>query len=381
MDETPEHDSATPTAENPEMQAEIRRLNKMVQVLMDRAERSISIENSDFSLFQTTVTLEDEVRRRTEQVTAALQENEKITRALRESEAKFRGLADQSLVGIGIIDDDRFTYVNAQISEVFGYSTEQMMRLSLLALVLAEDRPRVDQHMRGMLAGTEKSAHLEFRGVRKDGSIMQAEASDSLMEAGERSALIFLIADVTARKQAEDEVKALQARLSDQVIHDPLTALFNRRYLDETFDRELARAERHHYPISVVMGDIDHFKNINDEHGHLAGDEVLRVLGGVVTRFCRRSDIGCRYGGEEFLIVFPDMGRDDALARTEALRSKVEATEIPFGTSTLAVTMSFGIADFPQNGTTGDELIAAADLALYASKGAGRNQVRLAEEK
>lgn len=179
-------------------------------------------------------------------------------------------------------------------------------------------------------------------------------------------------------KTALEEVQALQTRLREQAIRDPLTGLFNRRYLTETFDRELLRAHRNGSPISAIMGDIDHFKSVNDTYGHQAGDEVLRAFGTLLKQGARGSDICCRYGGEEFLLVLFDMAIDDAWRRAERLRQAVAAAAIPLGASVVRITASFGIASFPAHGETGEALIAAADAALYAAKKAGRNQTRTA---
>lgn len=172
------------------------------------------------------------------------------------------------------------------------------------------------------------------------------------------------------------EVQALQARLREQAIRDPLTGLYNRRYLDETLDRELIRAERLGHPVSVIMGDIDRFKAVNDGHGHPAGDEVLRVFGGLLRHATRGSDIGCRYGGEEFLLILFDTAPADAFKRAEQLRTAIAATPITFEASVIHVTASFGVAAFPEHGRSSAALIAAADTALYAAKAGGRDQVR-----
>ena len=129
-------DSLFPNASPDEQtfRAEIVRLNKIIRALVDRAERGTSVQGSDFSLFQTAILLEEQVRRRTSELEAALRENEKITRALRESEAKFRGLVSQSLVGIAITEDGRFSYSNAKFDEIFGYSTEEVRGLGPLDL-------------------------------------------------------------------------------------------------------------------------------------------------------------------------------------------------------------------------------------------------------
>ena len=182
-----------------------------------------------------------------------------------------------------------------------------------------------------------------------------------------------IVQEMTLR--TEREVRTFQAQLQDLAIHDPLTGLYTRRHVYESFDRELARAGRHKHPVSVIMADIDNFKIINETYGHLAGDEVLKAFGVLLRRTSRASDIFCRYGGEEFLLVFGNMAEEDACNRAELLRSTFVATSISSGASIIHAAASFGVAVFPQHGKTGEELIAAADSALYSAKTAGRNQV------
>ena len=125
------------------------------------------------------------------------------------------------------------------------------------------------------------------------------------------------------------------------------------------------------------MGDLDHFKAVNDRYGHLAGDEVLRFFGDLVMRHVRASDIFCRYGGEEFVLVLPDLEGDAAIERAEQMREELALAPVVFGDSQIPMTVSFGVATFPSDGRTGDELIAAADRALYQAKAAGRNRVEV----
>jgi diguanylate cyclase (GGDEF)-like protein len=182
--------------------------------------------------------------------------------------------------------------------------------------------------------------------------------------------------DITERTRAAREVQALQEQLREQAIHDPLTGLYNRQPLNEFFDRELRVAERQGQPISVVLADLDHFKVVNDTYGHQAGDEALRVFGDLIRQSYRASDIHCRYGGEEFLILLPAMALDKACKRTERLRQALEAKPVAYGESLIHLTGSFGVAAFPLHGKTREELIAAADWALYQAKDCGRNQVK-----
>jgi diguanylate cyclase (GGDEF)-like protein/PAS domain S-box-containing protein len=358
-----------------DLSAEIARLNKVVQALMNRAERSTNAKGSDFSLFQSSVMLEDQVRGRTAELEAALRENEKITRALRESEEQFHGVVSQSLVGIAIVGEGKFTYTNSKFNEIYGYSAAEIMELGPVDTAIESDRPLVAENTRKRLSGEADRVEYTFHGLRKNGDVIDVEVHGNTMEIGGQRALISLVMDVTDRTRTEREMHALQERLREESIHDALTGLYNRRYLEETLARELILAEREGYPVGVIMGDLDHFKVVNDHYGHLAGDDVLRVFGNLMRQHARGSDIYCRYGGEEFLLVMPGMAEQQAVERAEELRSTMAAAPVGHGPSTIAVTASFGVATFPRDGRTGDALIAAADRAMYAAKAAGRNRV------
>lgn len=170
----------------------------------------------------------------------------------------------------------------------------------------------------------------------------------------------------------------LQETLRHQSVRDPLTGLFNRRYIEETGARELARAQRHGQPVSVLMLDVDHFKQFNDVHGHAVGDAVLRRLGGVLARQFREEDIACRYGGEEFLVLLPGCAPSMAMERAEALREAVGRLLVAApDTEGLTVTVSVGAASTTQGSGALSELVSRADQALYAAKRAGRDCVRL----
>ena len=361
----------------PDARAEIARLNKIIRVLMDRAERSTSADGSDFSQFQATIMLEEQVRSRTAQLQTALQENERINRTLRESEAKFRGVVSQSLVGIATIEEGRISYSNAKFDTIFGYSAEEVRRLGALDIVAEADRAFVADSLRMRMSGEVDHVVHVFRGQRKDGAEVDIESHGSAVELDGRRLLISVVMDITERTRAEREVGALQEQLRQQATRDALTGLHNRRYLEEWLGRELIRAARAGHPVSLIMSDLDHFKAVNDACGHLAGDEELRVFGDLMKRHARESDICCRYGGEEFLLVLPGMPEEKAIERAELLRRELATTPVDCDASRIAVTASFGVATFPRDGRTGDDLIAAADDAMYAAKAAGRNRVHV----
>lgn len=173
----------------------------------------------------------------------------------------------------------------------------------------------------------------------------------------------------------------LAEKLREQSIRDPLTELYNRRYLQETLEREIARVNRENKSLSVIALDVDHFKLFNDEFSHEAGDIVLKLLAEQMRNTVRGSDIACRVGGEEFLLVLPEADADIAVQRAEQLRQKVERLDMTSeGRSLGKFTISLGVATLPAQTTDQHELLHKADLALYQAKHQGRNQVVLASE-
>jgi diguanylate cyclase (GGDEF)-like protein len=172
----------------------------------------------------------------------------------------------------------------------------------------------------------------------------------------------------------------LREKLRYQSIRDPLTGLFNRRYLDESLERELSNAIRKKRSLGVVMLDVDRFKRFNDTFGHDAGDTVLKELGDRLSKFIRHGDLACRYGGEEFTLVLPESSLEDTRRRAEELRISFQQISIKHNGIVLGkVTLSLGVAALPEHGTTAVELLAAADGALFKAKEEGRDRVLIAE--
>ncbi len=168
----------------------------------------------------------------------------------------------------------------------------------------------------------------------------------------------------------------LRESLRNQSICDALTGLFNRRYMEESLEREFSRANRKKSSVAIVMMDLDHFKRFNDTFGHQAGDALLRALGDLLRRNTRGQDIVCRFGGEEFAIVLTDSSLAGALQRIDILRQQIRLLNVEYGGQLLGpVTVSIGVALYPDHGTTTNEVISAADQALYRAKREGRDRV------
>jgi diguanylate cyclase (GGDEF)-like protein len=168
----------------------------------------------------------------------------------------------------------------------------------------------------------------------------------------------------------------LRERLREQANHDPLTGLFNRRYLDDSLSRELSLSLRRGTPLSIAVLDVDHFKRFNDTFGHDAGDLALREASRVMSMNLRKSDIACRLGGEEFALVLPDSSLEDTRQRVEQICAFIKQSEIRHDGNLLGtITLSAGIAGSPEHATTARELLRSADIALFAAKRTGRERV------
>ena len=284
-----------------------------------------------------------------------------------------------------------YIFANEQTAILHGYSsTEEFVGKNALSLIALKDVTKATKYMDKTLTdGIIKN--IEFNLLRKDGTTFPAELSAALVrnEFGIPVAFIAVTRDITNRKQASEqlarangqlqkqiqEIEMLQESLREQAIRDPLTDLFNRRYMKEATVQEHARAIREEYPYSLIMIDMDKLKDINDTYGHAAGDLAIRTLAKQIKKNTRIEDTACRYGGDEFLILLHDTPTEVANDRVESWRINLLENPILVKGQPVTVTFTAGIATFPMHGQTLDEILHQADRALYEAKATGGNCV------
>jgi diguanylate cyclase (GGDEF)-like protein/PAS domain S-box-containing protein len=277
--------------------------------------------------------------------------------------------------------DMRFLYVSPSCVQVLGYTPEEMMGMEPFGHVLPEDLPGLTAVAnRNLMPGIEPS-RATARMRKKDGTIIWMEISarvvrDSSTE--EPLEAVIVMRDVTERKSMEDQL----ARLA---LTDGLTGLPNRRAFDQDLDREWKRTLREGSQISLLLVDIDYFKEFNDNYGHQVGDDCLRAIAIAVHGVVRTTDIAARYGGEEIAVILPSTFAPGAVEVAEKVRSAVEALKLhyqvcPDGRSWVTVSVGVGTALARDGGTMRmpESLLLAADNALYKAKHEGRNRIATA---
>lgn len=257
--------------------------------------------------------------------------------------------------------DGYFVELNDAWTRSLGYSLAELRAVPFLEFVHPDDRERTEVEAAALFEGAE-TLHFENRYLAQDGSWHWLRWSSQLSP--DESLLYARAADVTELKQFEAEREALLGQVQEMARQDSLTGLPNRRALEEQLPREMARARRNRSPLCLAIIDIDHFKDYNDAHGHLAGDEVLRACARAWDAELRGEDTIARFGGEEFLVLLPDTDVERAAEIVERLRA----------TTPMGQTCSAGLAcwDFVE---TIDDLLGRADKALYLAKAGGRNQL------
>lgn len=325
-------------------------------------------------------------------------ERKRIERALKESEQKYRLLAEGMGDVVWVLDTTgtRFKYISPSTQKLLGYTPEEMMTLAMKDIIapasLAEINASFPERAQRFLAGDPSTVTeiTRVEQIRKDGSSVFTEVSTTLVrnEWGEIEA-IGVSRDITERKRAEDEsrraniaLETAHAELQEMFAHeqvlartDGMTGLFNRRYFFELAMREFNASQRYQRPLTIILFDVDGFKQVNDTFGHAMGDAILIQIARVASQQIRNVDVLARYGGDEFVILLPETNAQQAFQIAERTRECVAVTAAGMENSPFSVTLSLGVAEVshsPQDASV-EDAIRRADQALYTAKARGNN--------
>lgn len=275
-------------------------------------------------------------------------------------------------IGICVTDaQGRFERVNPAYCEFYGYREEELIGQPFTTVVPEANRPILqDLHDRFIAGEDDEELAQEWEVQGKDGRPRNILARAArIIEADGAVKKVTFVVDITERK-------AMERRLEFLARHDELTGLLNRRAGLGLLDEEILRSRRYGTPLCVATCDLDHFKRVNDAHGHAVGDRVLREAADLMKEVLRQHDHVIRLGGEEFLVLLPGVDREEAQRALDRLRHRLETT--PLADAGLRLTLSAGVAEL-QGGEAADALMERADRALYAAKHEGRNRVEQAQ--
>ena len=309
-----------------------------------------------------------------------LLQGQRMAAALAAKEANFRVLAEGSSDMVTRVGrDERVTYASPSSARVLGWGPEQLVGTSALAGVNPEDLPRVEQAVAALRRGEAEEARIAYRTRHRDKSEIWVESTLRVTRKvdGEVDGVVGITRDVTQQKDLEEKLETLATE-------DGLTGLANRRRFDERLLEESGRAHRERRPLALLMIDLDHFKEFNDEYGHLAGDDCLRTIASILARQAKRTtDLAARYGGEEFAVLLPDTDAAGCERIGQGILREIRKVAMPHRLNPPSglVTASIGGAVVrPGADKSADQasLIAAADRALYAAKNGGRDRLVMA---
>ena len=319
-------------------------------------------------------------------------ERRQAEESLRIAEADYRAIFEGAPLGIfQSTIDGHFLKVNQTMAEMYGYhSSEEMIAdvKSIAEQIYTE--PVLRQKFMRLLAEYGEVFGFESLDRHKNGSAFWTSMNARMVKnkTGEIVYYEGFVIDITARKASEvalqkvneqlhiqlDEIRELHTTLHNQAVHDQLTGLYNRRYMQKAIAEEYERALRKEYPISLIVLDLDHLKEINKNYGHFTGGDIaLQRLGGHLKAMSRAEDLVCRHGGDEFLIALHNTPAHVAYERAEQWRKSLNKLKIDGNGINFNISFSAGIAAFPSNGKNIEEVMQAADKALYRAKELGRN--------
>lgn len=306
--------------------------------------------------------------------TSDITAQKKALQDLQDREDMLQSISDSVQDALVLMDDNGLVHFwNPAAEKIFGFTAGEMLGESLRCCIWAEDNTEIEEESEegtGVDSLFSNYGSFTVNVRRKGGVVFPAEVLLSPLRKDEKWWVVGTIRDVTERKEAEDKLRMLATT-------DPLTGLSNRRFFMESAEEALERSLRYERNLSLLMLDIDFFKNVNDMYGHDAGDDVLKGLSAAGLKILRNIDVFGRIGGEEFSVLLPDTNLEGAELVAERLRKEIANSKMLTRSGELSVTVSIGVATLNENTRSLEHLLKAADIGLYAAKHAGRNRVEV----
>ncbi|NPA52668.1 MAG: EAL domain-containing protein [Aquificae bacterium] len=304
----------------------------------------------------------DEITDVAESINTMLEEILKYQKKLQEEEQLFKTLANLSPIGIYIIKNGRFEYVNDAMENITGYKKQNLIGLKVTSIIVNEDIKKVQKAL-----NLQTIEPVEVRFITKENTSKYVIVSFRKIQKENENLILGVAIDIT-------ELKIAQKKIEFMAYHDPLTKLPNRNLFFDILKQEIKQAKREKRNLAVMFIDLDRFKEINDTYGHDYGDKVLEIISKRLKNSLRESDIVARLGGDEFGVILPIISKpEDAAIIAEKILKKVQKPVFVKGKEFL-LTTSIGIAIFPNDGSTPEELLKAADAAMYKAKSEGKNK-------
>jgi diguanylate cyclase (GGDEF)-like protein/PAS domain S-box-containing protein len=326
--------------------------------------------------------LENRVIKRTEDyriVNKALQQevagHKQAEKALRESEERYRALVENANdIVFRTNKKGYFTFANLSTIRVSGYEEEEIIGRHYLSLIRPDMREEAVNFFRDQMVGGIKNTYSEYPAVKKDGSeIWLGQNTQLIIEDGNVTGFQAVSRDITERRRLEKELKESEERYRELSIIDDLTQLYNSRYFYTQLRMEIDRIERHEYPLTLLLLDIDDFKQFNDTYGHIEGDQVLVRLGQVIKRCLRKEDSAYRYGGEEFTIILPMTTKEEGAVSAERVREELKTENFsPEPDKQINLTVSIGLAQYKKNEDI-KAFVNRVDHLMYQGKRRGKD--------
>jgi diguanylate cyclase (GGDEF)-like protein/PAS domain S-box-containing protein len=310
------------------------------------------------------------------QTCVEITEKKVLEKQLNLSMKRFKAVVNNAYDGIITIDKQHnIKLLNDAAQAMFGYSKEEMIGQALTVLLPEKYRDKHHEYIEGFKKSEVDSKPMQTRapvqGLRKDGSEFAIEVTISKIRIDDNVEYTAVIRDISEKNQLLEELIISSKK-------DPLTELYNRRYFTKLLNSEIIRAKRFKRGFSLLMLDIDHFKSINDEFGHACGDAALITFSKTVINSIREVDTLCRWGGEEFLILLPEIPKETAIVVAEKIRTNIEKLETNYEGALIKITVSIGLAYFSDDSLEVNNIstmINKVDQKLYKAKNTGRNKV------